>query len=150
VLLEAVPAFYPCGPRTLDNEAVSVLLERDAELDRLSGLVRRAGEGQGSVVVIEGPPGIGKTRLGQEAAALARGAGVPVISASGSELEQEFGFGVVRQLFEPVLANADEGRFGECSRARLVWLRRRWGWRATRLRRKDRTLVFRWFTVSTG
>jgi DNA-binding CsgD family transcriptional regulator/tetratricopeptide (TPR) repeat protein len=91
---------------------VPVLLERDAELDRLSGLVRRAGEGQGSVVVIEGPPGIGKTRLGEEAAALARGEGVAVLSASGSELEQEFGFGVVRQLFEPVLANADEGRFG--------------------------------------
>jgi tetratricopeptide (TPR) repeat protein len=88
---------------------VSVLLERGAELDRLSDLVRRAAGGQGAVVAIEGPPGIGKTRLGEEAAALARTKGFTVLSACGCELE--FGFGAVRQLFEPALAGADEGRY---------------------------------------
>ena len=33
-----------------------------------------------------------------------------VLSACGSELEQAFGFGAVRQLFEPVLANTDQDR----------------------------------------
>jgi tetratricopeptide (TPR) repeat protein len=79
---------------------VSVLLERG----------RRAAGGQGAVVAIEGPPGIGKTRLGEEAAALARTERFTVLSACGNELEQEFGFGAVRQLFEPVLAGADERR----------------------------------------
>jgi DNA-binding CsgD family transcriptional regulator len=89
---------------------VSVLLERGAELDRLGSLVRRAGGGKGAVAAIEGPPGIGKTRLGEEAAALARTGGFTVLSACGNELEQEFGFGAVRQLFEPVVAGADEAR----------------------------------------
>jgi predicted ATPase len=89
---------------------VSVLLERGAELDRLRGLVRRAAGGEGAVVAIEGPPGIGKTRLGQEAVALAGAEGLTVLCACGSELEQEFGFGAVRQLFEPVVANVDERR----------------------------------------
>lgn len=89
---------------------MSVLLERGAELDRLRGLVRRAAGGEGAVVAIEGPPGIGKTRLGQEAVALAGAEGLTVLCACGSELEQEFGFGAVRQLFEPVVANVDERR----------------------------------------
>jgi hypothetical protein len=41
---------------------------------------------------------------------LARAEGLTVLSACGSELEQEFGFGAVRQLFEPVVANVDEPR----------------------------------------
>ncbi len=89
---------------------MSLLLERERELDRLSGLVERAGLGRGGVVAIEGPPGIGKTRLGWETATLARGHGMAVLSACGSELEQAFGFGAVRQLFEPVLANTDQDR----------------------------------------
>jgi DNA-binding CsgD family transcriptional regulator len=89
---------------------VSTLLERDGELQRLRTLIERAGGGEGGVVAIEGPPGIGKTRLGEEAAALARAEGFTVLSAGGSELEQEFGFGVVRQLFEPAVARADEAR----------------------------------------
>ena len=88
---------------------MSVLLER-GELDQLSDLVRCAAGGRGAVVAVEGPPGIGKTRLGEEAATLARDAGMTVLSASGSELEQEFAFGAMRQLFEPVLANADDER----------------------------------------
>jgi DNA-binding CsgD family transcriptional regulator len=89
---------------------VSVLLERDAELERLRALIERAGGGDGGVAAIEGPPGIGKTRLGEEAVALARAEGFMVLSAGGSELEWEFGFGVVRQLFEPVLARAEGAR----------------------------------------
>ena len=89
---------------------MSVLLERGAELDRLRNLARSAAGGKGAAVAIEGPPGIGKTRLGHEATALAREEGLAVLSACGSELEQEFGFGVVRQLFEPVVASVDDRR----------------------------------------
>jgi DNA-binding CsgD family transcriptional regulator len=44
----------------------AVVLERDAELDRLDGALRRAAGGQGSVVVISGEAGIGKTSLVRE------------------------------------------------------------------------------------
>ena len=87
-----------------------LLLERERELDRLRGVVERAGRGRGGVVAIEGPAGIGKTRLGWEAATLARAQEMAVVSACGSELERAFGFGAARQLFEPVLAQAGHDR----------------------------------------
>ena len=119
---------------------MSVLLERAAELDQLSGLVRRAAGGRGAAAAIEGPPGIGKTRLGEEVAASARDAGVTVVHASGNDLEQGFAFGVVRQLFEPLIAGADDRRRGALLEgAARLGLRRRSGWRATARRRKGRT-----------
>ncbi len=57
-------------------------------------------------LVIEGPAGMGKTRLVGVARAAARTAGLEVLTARAGELEQEFAFGVVRQLFEPLLARA--------------------------------------------
>src|SRR5829696_9753671 len=59
------------------------------------------------VTVIEGPAGIGKTRLLEEARAAAADAlGLAVLHARGGELERDFGFGVVRQLLEPRVAGA--------------------------------------------
>ncbi len=68
--------------------------------------IRAAAGGDGRLLVIEGPAGIGKTALIAEARLAARGAGLRVLGARGSELEQDFAFGVVRQLFEPALASA--------------------------------------------
>ena len=83
------------------------LLERDRELDELAGLVRNASAGNGRIVLIEGPAGIGKSRLIAETKRQALAAGVRVLSARGSELEREFPFGVVRQLFEPPLMDEE-------------------------------------------
>src|SRR5262249_36760759 len=57
----------------------------------------------GRVVVVEGAAGIGKTRLLSEARSLA--SGFEVLSARAGELEGDFAFGIVRQLFEGVLAS---------------------------------------------
>jgi DNA-binding CsgD family transcriptional regulator len=57
--------------------------------------------------VIEGSPGLGKTRLLAEARSLAHSAGMNVLAARGGELEGIFAYGVVHQLFEPLLARAD-------------------------------------------
>ena len=74
------------------------LLERDAELAEIERLVARACAGAGALLAVEGPAGVGKTRL-LEAAALAGGRqAMLVLEATGSELEQELGFGVVRSL----------------------------------------------------
>src|SRR5215207_740467 len=63
-------------------------------------------EREGDLAVIEGPAGIGKTRLLEEARAAADGLGLAVLHARGGELERDFGFGVVRQLLEPRVAGA--------------------------------------------
>src|SRR5215207_11208901 len=89
------------------------LIERERELAALERAVGAAREGAGAVVMIEGAPGIGKSRL---LAAARATADIRVVSARASELEREFPFGVVRQLLEPVLAAAD----GEERRALLA------------------------------
>ena len=83
-----------------------VLLERERELMTIEALVR--GQLTEGFVVLEGRAGIGKTRLVQAARDAAADAGLQVLFARGAELEQDFGYGVVRQLFEPVLATATE------------------------------------------
>jgi len=80
------------------------LLERDAELATVVDLIGRIGDG-GQLLAIEGPPGIGKTALLAEAKGLGQEAGLQVLSARGSELERSFSYGVVRQLFEPLLVS---------------------------------------------
>jgi len=86
--------------------ATSGLLEREGELAQLGALVDAAQEGAGRFTVVEGGAGVGKTRL--LAAVRERGleAGMRVLHARGGELERQFPYGVVRQLFEPVLAEA--------------------------------------------
>jgi DNA-binding CsgD family transcriptional regulator/tetratricopeptide (TPR) repeat protein len=80
------------------------LLERDTELAAIDRLID-ATPGGGRLLAIEGPPGIGKTALMGEARARGQEAGLQVLGARGSELERSFSYGVVRQLFEPLLAS---------------------------------------------
>jgi DNA-binding CsgD family transcriptional regulator len=86
------------------------LLERERELGELRALVASARAGHGRLVLLEGPPGIGKTRLLERAREHARGEGMTVLSARPTELDRDFPLGVVRQLFEPLLAAADPDR----------------------------------------
>jgi predicted ATPase len=86
----------------VDREREIALLR--TKLDELAG-------GTSGCVLVEGPAGIGKTRLLDELRRLAVGAGVWVRSARGSALERDFEWGVVRQLFgagaEDVVAHGD-------------------------------------------
>jgi DNA-binding NarL/FixJ family response regulator len=81
------------------------LVERIRETERLHGLLSGAADGAGRLVLIEGTAGVGKTRLLAEARARAAHEGMLVLGARGSELEQVFAFGVVRQLFEAHLSD---------------------------------------------
>src|SRR5690349_7279385 len=81
------------------------LLERDSEIAAIERLV-----GDGGVLVFEGPAGIGKTFLLAEAVRRATAAGRLVLRARASELEREHGFGVVRQLLEPVVRSDQDRR----------------------------------------
>ena len=86
----------------------SDLLEREDDLARIGGALRRTRGGQGTLVVVEGPAGVGKTALLADARAMAESAGMQVLRSRGAELEREFGFGVVRQLVEPALRAMDD------------------------------------------
>ena len=80
------------------------LEDREREVAVLEQCLTDLRHGQASFVLIEGPAGLGKTRLLAELRSRAVGEGMTVLSARGSQLEREYGFGVVRQLFEPLLA----------------------------------------------
>src|SRR5882757_1273321 len=79
------------------------LVERESDLGALAELLDGLVDGRSRAVVIEGPAGIGKSRLLTELRGGSAQRGIRALAARGSELEREFPFGVVRQLFEPAL-----------------------------------------------
>ena len=64
------------------------LIGRDREMTLLTGLVKEAAQGYGSLILIEGEPGIGKSALVHAAAAEALEAGCQVFWGAGDELGQ--------------------------------------------------------------
>jgi DNA-binding CsgD family transcriptional regulator len=83
------------------------LLERERELELFDELLN-AELGDLGLVLIEGPAGIGKSRLVDELSVRATAAGMRVLTARGAHLEQDFPFGVARQLFETLLSEPRE------------------------------------------
>ncbi|WP_354698089.1 hypothetical protein DSM112329_03753 [Paraconexibacter sp. AEG42_29] len=79
------------------------LLERDGPQAALSDAVAAGAAGAGTLVVVHGPAGIGKTTLLAQARADAEGRGLRVLHARGSDFERSFTFGVIRTLFERVV-----------------------------------------------
>ena len=63
------------------GRAESNLVGRRWEMAAVEGLLERAVDGHGAVVTVVGSPGIGKSRLVREVAAIAAGRGVEVFSA---------------------------------------------------------------------
>ena len=96
------------GSRETGTAPGESLLERDREMVSLDGLLGGLGDEQPGFALIEGPAGIGKSRLLAEVRDKAAGEGFKVLSARGGELEGDFAFGVVRQLFEGLLADREE------------------------------------------
>ncbi|MGQ5637540.1 MULTISPECIES: AAA family ATPase [unclassified Streptomyces] len=94
-----------------------MLLERQNELKVAAEALRLAQHGNGSLIVISGPPGIGRsallTEIGELAARLtagpSAGASAPpralVMRAYAAPAERDFPLGVTRQLLEPVLTS---------------------------------------------
>jgi DNA-binding CsgD family transcriptional regulator len=89
-------------------EAWATLLERSEELAHIESVLEDARSGRGRFLVIEGPAGIGKTALLAAARGTATDEGMLVLRSRGTELERDFAFGVVRQLFESPLASVSE------------------------------------------
>jgi DNA-binding CsgD family transcriptional regulator len=79
------------------------MLDRETELAAIAAAADSARAGSGSIVLVEGVAGIGKTRLITHACAQGRQAGMRVLTARAAEFEAGFAWGVVRQLFEPAV-----------------------------------------------
>jgi DNA-binding NarL/FixJ family response regulator len=83
------------------------LLEREQELESLAAVVAHTVGGGGSLAVVDGPAGIGKSRLLDAAREQAAAGGLLALRARASELEAGYPFGVVRQLLEPAFARIE-------------------------------------------
>ena len=82
------------------------LRERELECAAAQALVDRAAAGSGGLLVIEGPPGIGKSALLAELARRAGVAGLAVHAVRATRLGGEIPFGLARRLLEPVVRAA--------------------------------------------
>ena len=90
----------------------SGLLQRDTELATLERHLRLMHGASGRVSVVDGPAGVGKSSLLRAAAHTAEDSGFRVLRAWAGPLEQQAGWGVVRQLFGPVAVGSDWAEFG--------------------------------------
>ncbi|WP_435279784.1 helix-turn-helix transcriptional regulator [Streptomyces sp. 1222.5] len=88
-------------------DELPLMLDRQAETDRLTVAAEAAASGRGRFLIIEGAPGIGKTALLNFVRTVTRRKGILTLCARGVDLEQEFAFGVVRQLFDSSLIRPD-------------------------------------------
>jgi DNA-binding CsgD family transcriptional regulator len=85
------------------SATATALLEREQELAEIGRLLDGLADSRGGLLSIEGEAGAGKTSLLDAGAELAQARGVLVLRARGGQFERDFAYGVVRQLFEPLL-----------------------------------------------
>ncbi|MDX6677882.1 MAG: hypothetical protein QOE31_1934 [Solirubrobacteraceae bacterium] len=91
---------------SIGGGAAAALIERDQQLDELYRALGAAASAEGTVVVVSGAAGIGKTTLLSAARREAEARGLRVLHARATELERSFTFGVVRSLLERPLRRA--------------------------------------------
>ena len=101
------PLPVPAAPRA----QIEALLEREGPLAAIEELIDSAASSEGSALVVEAAAGLGKSALLAVAQDRGVARGLTVAFAGGADLERDFPFGIVRQLFEPLIAR-EAGRSG--------------------------------------
>ncbi len=117
---EPVAARRLLGAPDRDHATVgsqSTLVGRRGEIAFVQALLERAIDGQGAVVAVVGPPGIGKSRLVCEVAATASARGVEVFSTYCESHATEIPFRVVARLLRDVVGV--RGLDGPAARAQV-------------------------------
>ncbi|MGV9970174.1 ATP-binding protein [Nocardia beijingensis] len=84
----------------MQKPSATVFFGRDAELENLAVLARRAAAGHGAVALVEGEPGIGKTSLLEAAGIRFTAAGLRVFTGTARELQRDVPFAAVRSWLE--------------------------------------------------
>jgi class 3 adenylate cyclase len=106
------------GPRNgLVGRAEASLVGRRWEMSTVEGLLDRAIDGHGGVVGVVGSPGIGKSRLMREVAAIARSLNVEVFTAFCESHATDVPFRVVARLLRTT--TGVEGLDAEAARAQV-------------------------------
>jgi class 3 adenylate cyclase len=106
------------GPRDGSvGRAEASLVGRRWEMAALDAIVDRTISGHGGVVIVVGPPGIGKSRAAREVAALAAGRGSEVFWTFCESHARDIPFGAVARLLRAGTGVADVD--GEAARARV-------------------------------
>ena len=99
--------------RTTRNADSNAVCGRELEQGIVHGLLRRAQQGTGGVVLVEGEPGIGKSRLLRDAVGEAAGQGFSLAAAAADRLGQTLPYYPLRtalgEHFEKLTAS-DPGR----------------------------------------
>jgi DNA-binding CsgD family transcriptional regulator len=88
-------------------KVLPTLIERSEQLRHLDGVLDIAAARDGACTLLYGPAGIGKTALLEQLCARARVRDFATLTATGSELEHDFPYGVVRQLYEGALSRLE-------------------------------------------
>ncbi len=91
------------GERPAVGRAESNLVGRRWEMSAVEGLLDRAVDGHGAVVEVVGPPGIGKSRLVRDVAAIAAGREVEVFSAYCESHASDVPFHLVARLLRAAI-----------------------------------------------
>jgi len=115
--VDPVPArrLLGVGQQHVVRRTESNLVGRRWEMSAVEGLLDRAIDGHGTVVGVAGPPGIGKSRLVREVAAMAHKRGVEVITAFCESHTSQVPFHVVARLMRA--ATGVEGLDAAAARA---------------------------------
>ncbi|MGH3209366.1 MAG: AAA family ATPase, partial [Trebonia sp.] len=92
----------------------------------MTAAITAAAVWRGTLILVQGPAGIGRTTMLRAACAEAGAQGMRVLTARGLALEQGFSYGIVRQLLEPARAVAGPAEWdalldGAARRARPVF-----------------------------
>jgi class 3 adenylate cyclase len=96
------------GPRDgRFGRAEASLVGRRREMVALEEILDRSIGGRGAVVEVVGPPGIGKSRMAREAAAMAAGRGVEVVWAFCESHAREIPFHAVTRMLRAGIGVAD-------------------------------------------
>jgi adenylate cyclase len=89
--------------RTLVGRRESTLVGRDREMDAIAGILSETIDGQGCVVGVTGPPGIGKSRVCRELVKIAQSSGVEAFSTFCESHTSQIPFHVVAGLLRDSL-----------------------------------------------
>jgi len=99
--LESEPPSSPFSPA-----ARTPFVGREHEREAIRAAIERAGRGQGSIVLVAGGPGVGKSRLAVEMADRAAGHGFRVLVGHCYERDEPFPFLPFAEILESGLAQA--------------------------------------------
>ena len=113
----------------MEGDRAEMMVGRDRELARVTFFLDDALAGRGRLVLCTGEAGVGKTRLAEEAAALAAARGVPVAWARAADRGSSPPYGLWRLVLdEPAVRAADDASradlwsavFGDAERPALA------------------------------